>query len=173
MHGQAAKAAGLDPELLIGTLASDMPEEIATLQSPAKVHHLRQISDEEQAQMMAEVAAGGSTTVVEQRFGVARGYLHTAMKRKFGSVENYKRILQGLVLENAVAVQMIAQEKLPELTAAQAVFAGKLLVDTHEKIEKSIQNTPKTVNFGQLEKVTETLKSLRQIVDKASETTGK
>lgn len=170
MHGKSAKSAGINPELLEGALVQDIPS--ATLQTSDKVYHPnRRISDEEQNQMLREAAATGSISAVESKYGVAQGYLHTSMKRRFGSLEAMKQVLLGLVTENAIVVQAIAQEKAGELTAPQAIFAGKLLVDTMEKIEKSIQNTPKTVNFGQLNKVSETLRELRQVVDRAS--TGK
>lgn len=169
MHGQSAKAAGLDPEVLEAALLQDCPS--ATLQTPAKQHHPnRRISDEEQDRMLQEVAASGSVSAVEARYGVSRGYLQQAMKRRFGSLEGMKQVLLGLVTENAIIVQSIAQERAAELTAPQAVFAGKLLVDTMEKVEKSIQNTPKTVNFAQLDAVGKTLKELRAVVDRA--TTG-
>lgn len=170
MHGKSAKGAGIDPELLEAALVQDAPS--ATLQKSGKVYHPnRRISDEEQDQMLREAAASGSIATVEAKYGVAQGYLRQSMRRRFGSLEAMKSVLLGLVTENAIVVQAIAQEKAGELSAPQAIFAGKLLVDTMEKVEKSIQNTPKTVNFGQLNKVSETLKELRAVVDRA--TTGK
>lgn len=170
MHGPSAKAGGLDPDILEGVLVPDCPS--ATLQKSANEYHPnRRISDEEQDQMLREAAATGSISAAEDKFGVSRGYLRSAMKRRFGSLEAMKQVLLGLVTENAIVVQSIAQERAHELTAPQAIFAGKLLVDTMEKVEKSIQNTPKTVNFAQLEKVGSTLRELRAVVDRA--TTGK
>lgn len=171
MHGQAAKSAGIPAEILEGVLVNEPPS-LATLQTPpsGQLHHSQKISVEEQDQMMREVAATGSFASVESKYGVSQGYLRSAMRRRFGSLEAMKQALVGLVAENAIVVQMIAQEKAGELTAPQAIFAGKLLVDTMEKVEKSIQNTPKTVNFAQLNQVGETLKALRAVVDG---TTGK
>jgi hypothetical protein len=168
MHGQAAKAAGIPLEILEGTLVPEIPR-IATLQTPnEQYHHARKITEGEQDQMLREAAATGSISAVENKYGVARGYLRSALSRRFGSLEKMKEVLLGLVAENAIAVQMVAQEKVGELTGAQAVFAGKLLVDTMEKVEKSIQSTPKTVNFRQLNQVGETLKQLRAVVDGAT-----
>lgn len=165
MQGRSARRAGIPAALLEGVLVQDNPS--ATLQkevsNPPKPG--QKISVEEQDSMLREAAAHGSISTVEDKYGVARGYLRSAMKRRFGSLEAMKQVLLGLVTENAITVQMIAAEKAGELTAGQAVFAGKLLVDTMEKIENSIKNTPKTVNFGQLEKVGETIAALRKIVD--------
>ena len=168
MHGQVMKKAGIPNLVLEDALAKEAP--IASLQTPAEYHHPNaRISTEEQDQMLREAAATGSVTSVELKYGVARGYLRAAMTRRFGSLEAMKQVLLGLVTENAIAVQMVAQEKIGELSAPQAVFAGKMLVDTMEKVEKSIQNTPKTVNFAQLNQVGETLKALRAVVDKRRE----
>jgi hypothetical protein len=168
MHGQAMKAAGIPTEILEDALAPEMP--LATLQTDRGTanpnHPNRKISLEEQDQMLREVAATGSMGTVEAKYGVSRGYLREAMRRRFGSLEAMKSILLGLVTENAIVSQMVASEKMGEMSGPQAVFAGKMLVDTMEKVEKSIQNTPKTVNFAQLHQVGEALKQLRAIVDK-------
>lgn len=131
-----------------------------------KYHHSRVISDEEQDQMLKEWAAGGNLTAVMARYGVHGSYLRAAMRKRYGSLEGMKQALLGLVTENALVSQMIAAEKMPELNAAQAVFAGKLLVETMVNIEKSIANTPKTIDFAQMKKVGDAIAELRKVVGK-------
>lgn len=129
-------------------------------------HPTAQISQEEQDQMMREWAANGNLSVVEAKWGVHQGYLRSAMRRRYGSLEAMKTALLGLVTENALTSQVIAAHKMPELTGAQAVFAGKLLVETMVNIEKSIASAPKTIDFGQLKRVGDSIRTLREIVGK-------
>lgn len=172
MPGPEMRRAKISPEMMSEALVQDIPSssvKVATLQldtdARERVHPSQKISTEEQDQMLREAAAMGSVTAAEDKYGVHRGYLRAAMRRRFGSLEAMKSVLLGLVTENAIAVQMVAAEKIEELSAPQAVFAGKMLVDTMEKIEKSIQSAPRTVNFAQLEKVGDAIKTLRGIVD--------
>lgn len=132
-----------------------------------KVYHPnRIISDEEQDAMLKEWAAGGNMKAVMAKYGVHGSYLRVAMRKRFGSLEGMKQALLGLVTENAIVSQMVAAEKMHELTGAQAVFSGKLLVETMLNVEKSIANTPKTIDFAQMKKVGDAIKHLREIVGK-------
>lgn len=136
----------------------------SSLKTVGEYHPNRIISDEEQDQMLREWAAGGDMKAIMAKYGVHGSYLRVAMKKRFGSLEAMKQALLGLVVENAVVSQMIAAEKMSELTGAQAVFAGKLLVDTMNNVEKSIASQPKTINFGELKRVGDSIKNLRDIV---------
>jgi hypothetical protein len=147
---------------LSAALAPELPS--SSVETTGTYHPNRVISDEEQDQMLREWAAGGDMKSVMAKYGVHGSYLRVAMKKRFGSLEAMKQALLGLVVENAVVSQMIAAEKMSELTGAQAVFAGKLLVDTMNNVEKSIASQPKTINFGELKRVGDSIKNLRDIV---------
>lgn len=151
-----------DSATLAGALA---PEPPGTFDEREEARHPNQeVSPAVQAQLLREWASGANLEEAEARYGVSRGYIRQAMLRKFGGREGLLEALRALVLENAVGAQMIAQEKLPELTGPQAVFAGKLLVETMANLENQIQATPKTIEFGAFARLGETLKNIREIV---------
>lgn len=125
---------------------------------------MQQVSDVVLGQAAREWAAGVPVTVVEEKYGLSRGYIRQAMLRRFGSKEAMLDALEGLVLENAVGAQMIVQEKLHELNGKEAVFAGKLLVETMGNLRSQRENMPKTINFGEFNKLGAALKQIREIV---------
>lgn len=122
--------------------------------------------------MMREWAAGADMAEVEARYGVSRGYLRQTMMRRFGSKEKMLEALQSMVAENAVIAQGIAQSKMHELNAAQAVFAGKLLVETYVTLDKHIESKPKTINFGELRRLGTSIRELRALVAKPANATN-
>lgn len=162
-----ARAADLAPLQLSDALVPDSPG--TSIETTTETYHpSRRISDAEQERMFHEWAASGSETAVAAKYGVHKAYLRDAMRRKFGSLEGMKAALLGIVTENAIVAQMVAAAKMEQLSGAQAVFAGKMLVETMERVEKSIANTPKTINFGQLNRVGESIAKLRSIVGTAA-----
>lgn len=159
-----------DGAVLAASLAPEPPD---TFEAPSgSVHHNQQVSDATQLQAMREWASGVKIREVEAKYGLCRGYIREAMVRRFGSREAMLRALEGLILENAVGAQMIAQEKLPELTGAQAVFAGKLLVETMGNLRAQIEATPKTINFREFKMLGDQLKQIREIVGKPVSSTS-
>lgn len=154
----------------LGLAEALVPSNPAAEEAQIVYHPNRVVSDEEQEQMMREYAATGSMKAVTIKWGVHEHYLKEAMKRKYGSLEAMKEALLGLVTENAITSQMIASQKMGELSAGQAVFAGKLLVDTMTNIEKSIASAPKTIDFAQMKRVGDSIKTLRDIVGRPAQT---
>lgn len=157
-----------DSASLSGALAPEPPDTIGPNPSveTQAVHPLRKVTDAEQVQMMREWAAGANVAELETKYGVTRGYIRAAMIRKFGSKENMLHALENLILENAVGAQMIAQEKLHELSGAQAVFAGKLLVETAGSLRAQMEKIPKTINFGEFKRLGDTLREVRALVNR-------
>lgn len=148
----------------LGLAEALVPTNPAAEEAQVVYHPNRVISDEEKDQMMREYAATGSMKAVTVKWDVHESYLKAAMKRKYGSLEAMKQALLGLVTENAITSQIIASQKMGDLSAGQAVFAGKLLVDTMTNIEKSIASAPKTIDFAQMKRVGDSIKTLRDIV---------
>lgn len=150
------------PEKLAGSLA---PEPPGTFDAPAlPSHHNQQVSDATLMQAAKEWAAGVPVMEVEAKYGLSRSYIRQAMTRRFGSTEAMLVALEGLVLENAVGAQMIVQEKMHEMNAKEAVFAGKLLVETMGNLRSQRENMPKTIEFGQFKALGAALKEIREIV---------
>lgn len=150
------------PESLAGSLAPEPPGTFDTPDVPT--HHKQQVSDATLVQAAREWTAGVPVVEVEKRYGLTRGYIREAMKRRFGSKEAMLEALEGLTLENAVACQMIVQETAHEMTAKEAVFAGKLLVETMGNLRAQREAMPKTINFGEFKALGDALKKVREIV---------
>lgn len=155
------------PEALAGSLAIEPP---ATFEPPSdNPHHNQQVSEAVLTQAMREWVAGVPVGEVEIKYGLSRGYIRQASLRRFGNKESLLEALENLVLENAVGAQMIAQEKLHELTGKEAIFAGKLLVETMGSLSSQREKMPKTINFGEFKKLGEALKQVREIVGKPAQ----
>jgi len=151
------------PEKLAG-LAIEPP---GTFEPPAVgEHHNQQVSKEVVLQAAREWAAGTPVIEVENKYGLSRGYIRQAMMRRFGSKEAMLEALEGLVCENALGCQMIVQEKMHEMNAKEAVFAGKLLVETMGNLRSQRENMPKTINFREFKALGDALKQVREIVGK-------
>ncbi len=116
---------------------------------------------------IVEVAAGATPRHVEVKYDLQAGYVQHALRRRFGSSEAAKRALQGLVLENALACQVVAAQELHKMSGPQAVMSGAILIDKALALERSISETPKTVDFGALADMAKTLKVLQEIAQPA------
>lgn len=108
-------------------------------------------------------ASGMTPGEIHAQYDVNVQYVKFALARRFGSSDAAKRALQGLILENAIACQVHGAMKLPEMNAPQAFMSGAILVDKAIALEKSMEGSGKTIDFGQLSEIGRTLKILREI----------
>lgn len=120
--------------------------------------------DLEKAAIVA-VAGGMAKVNAEEQFGLRRGYVDYALQRRFGSAEAAKKALQGLVLENAIACNVHAAGLVEEMTGPQAVMAGAILIDKALAIERSIVETPRTIDFAAFADLGESLRKIGEIVN--------
>jgi hypothetical protein len=109
---------------------------------------------------------------VEVKYDLHRGFVDHALRRRFGSPEAAKLALQGFVLENALACQVVAATKITEMSGPQAVMSGAILIDKALALEKSIADRPKTIDFGALASMGKTLKVVREIVASKAQKDG-
>lgn len=117
----------------------------------------------EKAALLA-AASGASSVVIEERFGLAKGYVDYALKRRYGSKSAAKEALHGLVLENAIACNVHASQNIEEMTGPQAVMAGAILIDKALAIEKSISEERVTIDFSGFASLGATLAAIGEIV---------
>lgn len=113
---------------------------------------------------IVEYASGVGPTAIAVKYDVQQQFVQHALRRRFGSAEAGKRALIGLVTENALACQVQAAQHIHEMSGPQAVMSGAILIDKMIAIEKSIQETPKTINFGAMAEIGRSLKNLRSLV---------
>lgn len=114
---------------------------------------------------IAEIAGGASPRAVEVKYELQQGYVQHALRRRFGSPDAAKMALQGLVLENGLACMVKAAQEIPNMSGPQAVMSGAILVDKALALEKSIADRPKTIDFGALTQIGQTLQKLRESVN--------
>lgn len=144
---------------------------VATLQVLEATDHTHDRSGRASAPLLlekaaiSEVAGGASPRAVEVKYDLASGYVAHALKRRYGSPEAAKLALQGLVGENALACMVKAAIEIPNMSGPQAVMSGAILIDKMLALEKSVAEKPKTIDFGQLADMGNTLKVLREIVE--------
>lgn len=115
---------------------------------------------------IVDYASGVGPAEIAVKYDVQQAFVHHALRRRFGSLEQGKKALLGLVTENALACQIQAAQHIAEMSGPQAVMSGAILIDKLISIEKSIQDTPKTINFGAMTEIGASLKRLRELVPK-------
>lgn len=115
--------------------------------------------------------AGMSGREVQERFDTHASLVRAAFERRHVDPMRAKRALLNLVTENALATQVVAATKVEDLSAAQAVFAGKLLAETMMDLDKHIQDAPRVLDFRVLKDVGDSIKDLKaMMVDSATMT---
>lgn len=141
---------------------------IATLQKLEETDHTHARTngdvplDVEKAAIV-EIAAGASPAQIAVKYDLHQGYVRHALQRRFGSTEKMKEALLGLVLENALACNVLAATRLHEMSAPQAVMSGAILIDKGLALQKSIVETPQVIDFAALADTAKALKVLREI----------
>lgn len=137
---------------------------LQTLEETDSVPRRTDVPLEVEKAAIVEYAGGASPAALAVKYDVQQAFVQHALKRRFGTLEAGKRALLGLVVENALACQVQAAQHIPMMSGPQAVMSGAILADKMIAIEKSIQDTPKTINFGAMADIGKTLKALREIV---------
>lgn len=110
------------------------------------------------------LASGLTGREIEAQLGITREYVQYALARRFGGVEEGKRALKGLILENAIACNVHASTRITEMTGPQAVVAGAILTDKMLAIERAEVETPRTVDFAAFADLGDTLRTIGEII---------
>lgn len=127
------------------------------------------VTGDMEKEIIVEQMGGKTPSQIAVEYGVHRDFVNNALRRRFGSAEKAKAALLGLCLENALALQEVVASKIGEFSGPQAVMSSAILTDKALAIEKSIQETPKTIDFGALRSIGSSLARLRSIVPKKAE----
>ena len=111
-------------------------------------------------------------SVIEEKYGLRRGYLGVALRRRYGDVSTLKRALQGSLLEAGLVMVEHAMLNVEEMTPAQAMLGAKIATDAAVQIEKSIREAPRTIDFGQLGELGEGLARIQAFITGSEEGLG-
>lgn len=125
----------------------------------------------EEAALTKFMEGGGTLTAVEQVYGLRKGFLGMALRRRYGDVSMLKKALVGQSLENSLILQEYAIANITELSPAQALLGAKITADTAVAIEKSAREAPKSIDFGALAELGGALAAIEGLLrgDDASE----
>ena len=113
-----------------------------------------------------------AASVIEARYGLRRGYLGQALRRRYGDVGTLKRALQGSLLESSLVLVEHAMLNVEEMTPAQAMLGAKIAIDASVTLEKSMREAPKTIDFGQLAELGEGLGRIQAFITGSGEGLG-
>ena len=113
-----------------------------------------------------------AASVIENKYGLRRGYLGQALRRRYGDVGTLKRALQGSLLESSLVLVEHAMLNVEEMTPAQAMLGAKIAIDASVSLEKSMREAPKTIDFGQLAELGEGLGRIQAFITGSGEGLG-
>lgn len=115
-------------------------------------------------QAIAEHLVGDSQAVVEERHGLSNGYINKMLSHNFADRNKLDRILENVLLENAVVSGAIFQEKAHELTAPQAAVAAGIFSQRYAEKKRDKQNADSgTAPVAVLIQLNNTLERVRSI----------
>jgi hypothetical protein len=127
-------------------------------------HGARSFSVESSETAIAEWLAGATQAEVEAKYGMSAGYIAKAVQRRFLKTESGRKMLESLVLENAIASSVHFSEKLPELSGVQAAMTAGIFTDKFIALQRLQGNAVgATPNFAELAEVGNTLEYIKRV----------
>jgi hypothetical protein len=132
-----------------------------TDQTAHKGRHVPVAIDE---QILSDVADGGKSSEIEEKYSVRAGYVRDVLVRRFGSVEGMKKALRAQCFENAIALNEYAMSKIDMIPPGQALVGAKIMIDGGLALEKSTVDRPSTVDFAALSALGGVLERVEKVV---------
>lgn len=115
-------------------------------------------------QIVRDVADGAKASEIEEKYSVREGYVRSVLVRRFGSIEGMKKALRAQCLENAIALNEYAIQRIDQIQPGQALIGAKIMIDGALALEKSSIDRPTTVDFAALAALGQTLERVEKIV---------
>ena len=138
--------------------------------SEGKVRKDRQVPLAIDEAIVTDVANGGKNAEIEEKYHVREGYVRTVLIRRFGSIDGMKKALQGQCLENAIALNEYAIERLEQIPPSQALVGAKIMIDGALALEKSSSDRPIAVDFVALFALGRSLENIEKVVSGSDRT---
>ena len=130
----------------------------------SEVNKQRQVPVLIDEKIVGDVADGKKASEIEDELELPRGYVRRVLIRRFGSVEGMKRALQAQCLENAIALNEYAMERITQIPAGQALVGAKVMIDGALALEKNRAERPTTVDFAALAALGGVLERVEKVV---------
>lgn len=99
---------------------------------------------------------------LEAKFELSRGYVHYALRRRFGSEEAYRAALKKLLLETGIATTQHTLANVESLHPSQSGMVAVAMTNAYLAMAKHEKDVPKQVDFAALASFGETLARLEQ-----------
>lgn len=115
-------------------------------------------------QILEDIANGNTAADIERKLSVSRGYVRRVLIRRFGSIEGMKKALQAQCLENALALNEYAIERIDQIQPSQALIGAKIMIDGALALEKNRVDRPTTVDFAALAQLGQSLDRIEKVV---------
>ena len=126
--------------------------------SPARV------SEQEKQLMINDRLAGASQRDVAEKYGVSERYIDMAMKKKYVTTADGRKVLESALLENAIVANMHFRDKVGELSGMQAAVATGIMTGKFIDLQKHAGETPVEVDLSALSAMGDMLKDIRASV---------
>lgn len=111
-------------------------------------------------------ANGMTVNDIANKYAISTAYVAEALKYAFVNNEEARKILKGVLVDNAISAGMIVKEKMGELTPMQAAVVTGIMtqnyikIDTHEKKGEE----EKVLDIGSIGQINQQLKQLNDLV---------
>lgn len=127
------------------------------------------ITDEAKQAMMEDKTSGMTFRDIANKYSVSTEYVKDALKAKYISNQEGKRVLRGVLLEGAIATGTQAKKKIKDLNGMQSVVASGILTQRFIDLDKHMTSQPDNVDLAEIEKVGQLLGDLDAALDQSAE----
>ena len=114
--------------------------------------------------MINDRLAGASQKEVAEKYGVSERYIDMAMKKKYITTSDGRKVLEGALLENSIASAMHFRAHVDELSGMQAAVATGIMTGKFIDLQKHNGETPVEVDLTALSAMGDMLKDIRSSI---------
>lgn len=125
------------------------------------------ISQETVLALATDRANGMTTDQIASKYSVSTTYVAEALKFAFIHNEEARKILKGVLVDNAISAGMIVKEKMGELTPVQAAVVTGIMTSNYIKLDnhdKLVKEEEKVLDIGSIGHINSQLKQLNDLV---------
>lgn len=117
--------------------------------------------------IVQDVANGELNIEIEKKYQLNAGTVRTVLIRRFGSIEQMKKALQGQCFENAILLNEHVAQNIQTIAPGQAAVAAKIMIDGGIALGKAVSDRPDTVDFDLLNSLGDVLGRVEKKLDAA------
>lgn len=115
--------------------------------------------------LMRDKAAGMSRKDIAEKYAISEGYVKEAFAKHYGRNEDGKKVLKGVLTENAIACGMKVAANVDALTPMQAAVATGIMTSRLIELEEHTAEHKEPIDFAEIAKVGKELSELRDFAN--------